>query len=118
MLTLDNSLILTTGKYLDWRVTNYLELARAYADITAYKSATKVIAYGIERVLYLKQIEEQDPPVPDGVKETLVECLRLLRTSELKYQLLSGVLNPDTWKKKIDEIFFQNKYHRSLAVVE
>ena len=32
VLCLDNNLILTTAKYLDWRVMNYVELARAYAD--------------------------------------------------------------------------------------
>jgi hypothetical protein len=47
VLCLDNNLILTTAKYLDWRVMNYVELARAYADLSAYKAATRVIAYGI-----------------------------------------------------------------------
>jgi hypothetical protein len=47
VLCLDNNLILTTGKYLDWRVKNYVELSRAYADLGAYKAATKVIMYGI-----------------------------------------------------------------------
>ena len=49
-------------------------------DLQVFKAATKVISYGIQKVLYLKQIEEQDPPVPDGTKETLVEALRCLRT--------------------------------------
>ena len=66
----------------------------------------------------MKQIEEQDPPVPEGTKETLVEALRVLRTQELKYQLQSGALTAEAWKKKIEETFAQNKYHRSLAVVE
>jgi Cilia- and flagella-associated protein 54 len=87
VLCLDNNLILTTAKYLDWRVMNYVELSRAYADLAAYKAASRVVSYGVQKVLYLKQIEEQDPPVPDGTKETLVEALRVLRTQELKYQL-------------------------------
>ncbi len=33
VLCLDNNLILTTAKYLDWRVMNYVELARAYGDL-------------------------------------------------------------------------------------
>ena len=73
-------MILTTVKYLDWRVLNYVELGRAYADLNAYKAAVKVIGYGLTKVLYSKKIEEQDPPVPDGTKETLVEALRILRT--------------------------------------
>ena len=47
VLCLDNNLILTTAKYLDWRVMNYLELARAYADLQAFKAATKVVTYGV-----------------------------------------------------------------------
>ena len=64
VLCLDNNLILTTGKYLDWRVLNYVELGRTYADLGAYKAATRVISYAVAKVLYLKQIEEQDPPCP------------------------------------------------------
>lgn len=33
LLCLDNNLILTTAKYLQWRVKNYVTLARTYADI-------------------------------------------------------------------------------------
>jgi hypothetical protein len=80
VLCLDNNLILTTVKYLDWRVLNYVELGRAYADLQAFKAAGKVIEYGITKVLYTKKIEEQDPPVPDGSKDTMVEGLRVLRT--------------------------------------
>lgn len=118
MLCLDNNLILTTVKYLDWRVLNYVELGRAYADMQAYKAALKVAEYGIQKVLYAKKVEEQDPPVPDGAKETLVEALRVLRTQELKYQLQSGAVNAEAWKKKLEEVFSVNKYHRSLAIVE
>lgn len=58
VLCLDNNLILTTVKYLDWRVLNYVELGRAYADLCAYKAASKVIEYGLTKVLYTKKIEE------------------------------------------------------------
>lgn len=56
--------------------------------------------------------------MPDGAKDNLVEALRVLRTQELKYQLQSGVINADAWKKKLEEVFSVNKYHRSLAIVE
>lgn len=118
VLCLDNNLILTTTKYLDWRVLNYVELARAYADFGAFKAATKVISYGISKVLYSKQVEEQDPPVPEGTKDTLIDALRVLRTQELKYELQSGSLAPEAWRKKLEETFVNNKYHRSLAIVE
>jgi hypothetical protein len=117
VLCLDNNLILTTVKYLDWRVLNYVELGRAYADLEAYKAAGKVIEYGITKVMYTKKIEEQDPPVPDGARDTMTECLRVLRTQEIKYQLQQGTLAAADWKKKIDETF-AGKYHRSLAIVE
>jgi hypothetical protein len=80
VLCLDNNLILTTAKYMDWRVLNYVELARAYADLKAFKAALKVTSYGITKILYSKKIEEQDPPVPEGTKETIVEALRVMRT--------------------------------------
>ena len=118
VLCLDNNLILTTTKYLDWRVLNYVELARAYADFGALKAATKVISYAISKVLYTKQVEEQDPPVPEGTKDTLIDALRVLRTQELKYELQSGILQPEPWRKKLEETFANNKYHRSLAIVE
>ena len=58
MLCLDNNLILTTVKYLDWRVLNYVEAGRAYADMGAYKAALKVSEYGINKVNYAKKVEE------------------------------------------------------------
>lgn len=118
VLCLDNNLILTTVKYMDWRVLNYTELARAYGDLKAFKAALKVISYGITKILYSKKIEEQDPPVPEGTKETIVEALRVMRSQELKYQLQSGGLNAETWKKRVQEVFSMNKYHRSLCIVE
>ena len=117
ILCLDNNLILTTVKYLDWRVLNYVELARAYADMGAFKAAQKVIEHGIAKVLYTKKIEEQDFPVPTGTKDTLIEALRILRTQELKYLMQNGA-KADEWKKKLEEVFNSNKYHRSLAIVE
>jgi hypothetical protein len=103
---------------LDWRVLNYVELARAYADFGALKAANKVVSYGIGKVLYTKQVEEQDPPVPEGTKDTLIDALRVLRTQELKYELQSAALSPEAWRKKLEETFANNKYHRSLAIVE
>ena len=97
---------------------NYVELARAYADYGALKAATKVISYSLNKILYTKEIEEQDPPVPEGTKDALIDALRVLRTQELKYELQSGKLSPDNWKKKLEETFATSKYHRSLAIVE
>ena len=56
--------------------------------------------------------------MPEGTKDTLIDALRCLRTQELKYELQSGALTPEQWKKKLEETFATNKYHRSLAIVE
>lgn len=37
---------------------------------------------------------------------------------ELKFMLQSGEIPPETWKKKLEETFDSNKYHRSLAFME
>jgi hypothetical protein len=50
ILLIDNNLILTTARYLHWRIKNYMELASAYADIGAYKAANKVVSYGLQKV--------------------------------------------------------------------
>jgi len=36
----------------------------------------------------------------------------------LKYELQSTALSPEAWRKKLEETFANNKYHRSLAIVE
>ena len=42
----------------------------------------------------------------------------MLREMQIKYELQSGALTPDQWKKKIEETFPNNRYHRSLSVIE
>lgn len=63
-LVLDNNIILAGIRFLSWKVKVYVELARAYADFGALTAAKNSINYGINKVLLLKEIEEQDPPVP------------------------------------------------------
>lgn len=46
------------------------------------------------------------------------EAFRLLRQAQIKYELQSGKLTAEQWKKKIEETFPKNKYHRSLCIVE
>ena len=41
-----------------------------------------------------------------------------MKQLEIKYQLQSGVLTPDAWKKKIEETFAKDKYHIALWVIE
>ena len=67
-LSLDHNIILTTGKYLHWRVKNYIECARAHADSKSYQEALATITKAIQQVDKLKKIEELDPPVLDSDK--------------------------------------------------
>lgn len=67
-LSLDHNIILTTGKYLHWRIKNYIECARAHADSKSYQEALATITKAIQQVDKLKKIEELDPPVLDSDK--------------------------------------------------
>ena len=66
----------------------------------------------------LKAIEEQDLPIIDATQDAIDEALRLLNTLDIKYQLQSGAITPEQWKKKVEETFVKDKYHRSLCIVE
>ena len=116
-------MILTHAKYLHWRCKNYVELARSYADIKAFKAAIATIGQAIKQVELVKKIEEQDLPILDSARgilsisnyvESIAESFRILKQLEIKYQLQSGVLTPDAWKKKVEETFGKDKYHRAL----
>lgn len=109
---------MTSPKYLLWRVKNYVELARSYADCKAPKATCKTIAHALEQVKLLKTVQEQDPPVIDSTQQVISEALRILNTLDLKYQLQTGVLTPENWKKKVEETFSKDKYHRALCIVE
>ena len=115
---LDGNLILMKAKYLDWRVRIYCELASAYEDLGAATAAKNVIAHAQKQVQYLKELEEQDPPVPESTAVAIVEAQRILNSLELKYGLQSGQLKPDAWKKKLAEYFENNKLALGHAIVE
>lgn len=70
LLCLNNNIILLKAKYLFWRVKNYVELARSYADLKAYKAAITTLGHGIKQVELVKKIEDQDPPVLDSDRGT------------------------------------------------
>lgn len=56
--------------------------------------------------------------MPEHIKQILVDSLRIMRTLDLKYQLQSGVLAVEAWKKKIDEMFSADKLHRTITLIE
>jgi hypothetical protein len=82
------------------------------------KAACKTIAHGLDQVKILKNIQEQDPPVIDATQQAINEALRILNTMEIKYQLHSKLITPDQWKKKVEDTFATNRYHRALCIVE
>lgn len=49
--------------------------------------------------------------------EAIDEAFRLLRQMLIKFELQSGKITAEQWKKKIEDTF-GDRYHRSLCVVE
>jgi hypothetical protein len=66
ILSLDHNLLLNTGKYLNWRVKNYIECSRAHADSKTFNEALITLKKGVEKVELFKKIEDLDPPVLDS----------------------------------------------------
>lgn len=115
---LEGNLVLLRGKYLEWRVRVYAELAGVYEDLQAPVAALNVAAHGLKQVAYLKELEEQDPPVPKSTAAAIYEAERVLNSLELKYGLQSGQLKPDAWKKKLEEYYSADRPAQALAIVE
>ena len=72
LLCLNHNVILTHAKYLHWRCKNYVELARSYADIKAYKAAIATVGQALKQIELVRKIEEQDPPMLDSAKGNCV----------------------------------------------
>ena len=72
LLCLNHNVILTHAKYLHWRCKKYVELARSYVDIKAYKAAIATVEQTLKQIELVKKIEEQDPPMLDSVKGNCV----------------------------------------------
>ena len=65
----------------------------------------------------LKDIHEMDPPIPKHVEEILVNNQRILKMLHLKYSIQSGVINPNDWKKKVDEEFGDNFIFKLMSLI-
>jgi len=110
ILTLmESNIVLSHIKYMKWRVKIYIELAFLYEDLNAYKSSYNTITQAITKLNELKDVEEQAKPLPDYMKDIFIEDFKFLKFAEVKYGVLCGALNIDSWKKKVDETFAQQK---------
>lgn len=87
VLSMETNLNLLGVKFLDWRVKLYIEIAHVYDQAESYKASAKTIDTAIQKVNELKEIEENDTPVPEHVNTILENNLRILRALEIKYKL-------------------------------
>lgn len=83
-------------------------MAEVYEQLGAFKAASKVITHAQKQVQALKDIEEMESPVPETIKQALLLALEQLKALEMKYGLLLGTINPDAWKKKLEEFTTKN----------
>ena len=109
LLTLmESNIVLSHVKYMKLRTKLYLLICFLYEDCKAYKASYGFINKGINKLLELKSIEEQQRPLPDYMNEIFEENIKHMRYFEFKYGILSGNLNFDAWKKKLEETYEVN----------
>ena len=109
LLTLmESNIVLSHVKYMKLRAQLYLLICFLYEDCKAFKAAFGFITKGINKLLELKSIEEQQRPLPDYMQDIFDENLKHLRYFEFKYGILSGNLNFESWKKKLEETYDVN----------
>lgn len=51
----------------------------------------------------LKAIHEMDPPIPTHIETIINNNIKILKIMQIKYSIQSGIINPNDWKKKVDE---------------
>ena len=106
VLTLmESNIVLSHVKYMKLRTQIYLLIGFLYEDCKGYKASYGFITQGISKLSDLKSIEEQQRPLPDYMQDIFDENFRQLRIFEFKYGILSGNLNFESWKKKLEETF-------------
>lgn len=59
-----------------------------------------------------------DPPLPFHVDTILSNNLRILKIMHIKYQVQSGVINANDWRKKADEEFADDTSLKLLSLIE
>lgn len=97
---LESNVILLGAKYLEWRVKIYLEIAHIYEENGSTLNAAQLLTKGLQKIQDQKKLEEQDPPLPEYSKNIYITCERYIKALMLKYELQSGRIKLDDWKKK------------------
>ena len=106
VLTLmESNIVLSHVKYMKFRTQLYLLIGFLYEDCKGFKAAYGFITQGINKLSDLKSIEEQERPLPDYMQDIFNENFKHLRIFEFKYGILSGNLNFESWKKKLEETY-------------
>ena len=77
ILLIESNVILSGARFLKWRVKLYSELASCYEDYFSYKTAYKVILQAATKINELRQIEEQQNPMPDYLAAIFVENYKI-----------------------------------------
>ena len=105
---MESNIVLSHIKYMKLRTQLYLLICFLYEDCKGFKAAFGFITKGINKLLELKSIEEQQRPLPDYMQDIFDENLKHLRYFEFKYGIISGNLNFESWKKKLEETYDVN----------
>ena len=105
----ESNIVLSHVKFMKFRTQLYILLAFLYEDCKSFKAAYGFINQGINKLTDLKSIEEQQRPLPDYMQDIFNENFKYLRFFELKYGILSGNLNFESWKKKLEDTFDTNE---------
>ena len=110
ILTLfESNIVLSHVKFMKFRTQLYLLLAFLYEDCKSFKASFQSITQGINKLTDLKSIEEQQRPLPDYMQSIFNENFKYLRFFEFKYGILSGNLNFESWKKKLEDTYDTNE---------
>ena len=113
LTVMESNIVLSHIKYMKLRAQLYLLICFLYEDCKAFKAAFGFINKGINKLLELKSIEEQQRPLPDYMQDIFEENLKHMRYFEFKYGIFSGNLNFESWKKKLEETYDVNMSDKS-----
>jgi hypothetical protein len=87
IISLEANIILTSVKYIEWRIKIYIELMHTYEECGSISAASKTIEMALAKLSDAKALEEADPPLPDYMAKLFANNLRILRALDLKLKL-------------------------------